>query len=138
MTNEASVLEETMDNLREAAQRIRATQNLMHARGRLQVLNTHHLYRLAPRNGGAAPTARHALHLLYVIAVFVLALEAQVDPSVYAAVGGLLVSGNLVVGLPYNGVAGHWRAHLLWSQARSQSPNSSGLFFVRLYDIIRF
>jgi len=28
-----SVLEEAMDKLREAAQRIRATQNLMHARG---------------------------------------------------------------------------------------------------------
>ncbi len=33
MTNEASVLEEAMDNLREAAQRIRATQHLMHAQG---------------------------------------------------------------------------------------------------------
>ena len=33
MTNEESVLEESMDNLIEAAQRIRATQNLMHARG---------------------------------------------------------------------------------------------------------
>ena len=33
MTNEDSVLDEAMDNLREAAQRIRATQNLMHARG---------------------------------------------------------------------------------------------------------
>ena len=33
MTNEESVLEEAMDNLREAAQRIRATQNVMHARG---------------------------------------------------------------------------------------------------------
>ena len=31
--NEDSVLEEAMDNLREAAQRIRATQNLMRARG---------------------------------------------------------------------------------------------------------
>ena len=31
--NEDSVLEEEMDNLREAAQRIRATQNLMRARG---------------------------------------------------------------------------------------------------------
>ncbi len=28
-----SVLEEAMDNLREVAQRIRATQNVMHARG---------------------------------------------------------------------------------------------------------
>ena len=33
VTNEESVLEEAMDNLREAAQRIRATQNVMHARG---------------------------------------------------------------------------------------------------------
>jgi len=33
MANEDSVLEEAMDNLREAAQRIRATQHLMHAQG---------------------------------------------------------------------------------------------------------
>jgi hypothetical protein len=33
VTNEDSVLEEAMDTLREAAQRIRATQNLMRARG---------------------------------------------------------------------------------------------------------
>ncbi len=33
VTNEDSVLEEAMDNLREAAQRIRATQNVMHAKG---------------------------------------------------------------------------------------------------------
>ena len=33
MTDEDSVLEEAMDNLREAAQRIRATQNVMHAQG---------------------------------------------------------------------------------------------------------
>ncbi len=33
VANEDSVLEETTDNLREAARRIRATQNLMHARG---------------------------------------------------------------------------------------------------------
>ncbi len=33
MTNEESVLEEALDNLREAVQRIRATQNVMHARG---------------------------------------------------------------------------------------------------------
>ena len=32
MTNEDSVIEEAMDNLREAAQRTRATQNLTHAR----------------------------------------------------------------------------------------------------------
>ena len=36
MANEDSVLEETMDNLREAAQRIRATQNLMHSQGMTQ------------------------------------------------------------------------------------------------------
>ena len=34
-----SVLEEAMDNLREAAQRIRATQNLMHARGMTEEVN---------------------------------------------------------------------------------------------------
>ena len=39
MTNEESVLEEAMDNLREAAQRIRATQNLMHARGMTEDLH---------------------------------------------------------------------------------------------------
>ena len=33
VTNEESVLEEALDNLRETAQHIRATQNLMHARG---------------------------------------------------------------------------------------------------------
>ena len=33
MANEHPVLEEAMDNLREAAQRIRVTQNVMHARG---------------------------------------------------------------------------------------------------------
>ena len=33
MTNEESVLEEAIANLREAAQRIRATQHLMHAQG---------------------------------------------------------------------------------------------------------
>jgi hypothetical protein len=37
--NEDSVLEEAMDNLREAAQRIRATQNVMHARGMTEVVN---------------------------------------------------------------------------------------------------
>ena len=61
-----------------------------------------------------ATAAPHALYLLYVLAVFVLALEAQVDPAVYAAVGGLfVVGGNLWVGLPYNGVAGHWSSVLL-------------------------
>ena len=39
MTNEESVLEEAMDNLREAAQRIRATQNLMHSRGMTEDAN---------------------------------------------------------------------------------------------------
>ena len=39
MTNEDSVLEEALDNLREAAQRIRATQNLMHARGMAEGVN---------------------------------------------------------------------------------------------------
>jgi|SRR3712207_2519154 len=33
VTNEESVLDEALGNLREAAQRIRATQNVMHARG---------------------------------------------------------------------------------------------------------
>jgi hypothetical protein len=33
MTNEESVLEEAIANLRESAQRVRATQNVMHARG---------------------------------------------------------------------------------------------------------
>ncbi len=39
MTNEHSVLEGAMDNLREAAQRIRATQNVMHARGMTEDAN---------------------------------------------------------------------------------------------------
>ncbi len=39
VTAEESVLEEAMDNLREAAQRIRATQNLMHARGMTEEVN---------------------------------------------------------------------------------------------------
>ena len=43
MTNEDSVLEEAMDNLREAAQRIRATQNLMHARGTTEGENNREL-----------------------------------------------------------------------------------------------
>ncbi len=38
-----------------------------------------------------APTTRHALYLLYVLAVFVLALETQVHPAVYAAVGAFLI-----------------------------------------------
>jgi hypothetical protein len=37
--NEDSVLEGAMDTLREAAQRIRATQNLMHARGMTEEVN---------------------------------------------------------------------------------------------------
>ncbi len=36
---EDSVLEEAMDNLREAAQRIRATQNVMHARSMAEDAN---------------------------------------------------------------------------------------------------
>ena len=39
MTNEESVLEEAMDNLREATQRIRATQNVQHARGMTEEVN---------------------------------------------------------------------------------------------------
>ncbi len=39
MPNEESVLEEAMDNLREAGQRIRATQNVMHARGMTEEVN---------------------------------------------------------------------------------------------------
>jgi hypothetical protein len=39
VTAEESVLEEAMDNLREATQRIRATQNLMHARGMTEDAN---------------------------------------------------------------------------------------------------
>ncbi len=39
MTNEDSALEEAIDNLREAAQRIHATQNLMHAQGMAEDVN---------------------------------------------------------------------------------------------------
>jgi hypothetical protein len=39
VTNEESALEEALDNLREAAQRIRATQNVMHARGMTEDAN---------------------------------------------------------------------------------------------------
>jgi hypothetical protein len=39
VTNEESVLEEALDNLREAAQRIRAAQNVMHARGMTEEVN---------------------------------------------------------------------------------------------------
>ena len=39
MTNEDSILEEAMDNLREAAQHLRATQNLIHARGMTENVN---------------------------------------------------------------------------------------------------
>jgi hypothetical protein len=39
VTNEESVLEEALDNLREAAQRIRATQNVMRAQGMTEDMN---------------------------------------------------------------------------------------------------
>jgi hypothetical protein len=39
VTNEDSVLEEAIANLRETAQRIMATQNLMHARGMTEVVH---------------------------------------------------------------------------------------------------
>jgi hypothetical protein len=39
VTNEESVLEEAMDNLREAAERIRATQNVVHAQGMTEDAN---------------------------------------------------------------------------------------------------
>jgi hypothetical protein len=39
VTDEMSVLEEAKDNLRGAAQRIRATQNVMHARGMTEEVN---------------------------------------------------------------------------------------------------
>jgi hypothetical protein len=39
VTNEESVLDEAIANLREAAQRIRATQNVMHARGMAEDAN---------------------------------------------------------------------------------------------------
>jgi len=39
VANEDSVLEEAMDNLREAAQRVRATQNLMHSQGMTEDVN---------------------------------------------------------------------------------------------------
>ncbi len=42
MTNEESVLEEAIANLRESAQRVRATQNVMHARGMTEEV---HYYR---------------------------------------------------------------------------------------------
>ena len=58
--------------------------------------------------GGRAPTARDALYLLDVLAVQVLALEAEIDPAVYAAVGCLGVNGNLSVELPYS-VGSHGR-----------------------------
>ena len=43
--------------------------------------------------GGRAPTARDALYLLDVLAVQVLALEAQVHPALVAAVGCFLFGG---------------------------------------------
>jgi two-component sensor histidine kinase len=39
VTNEDSVLEEAIANLREAAQRVRATQNLMHSQGMTENVN---------------------------------------------------------------------------------------------------
>ena len=39
VTDEESVLEEAIANLREAAQRVRATQNLMHSQGMTQDVN---------------------------------------------------------------------------------------------------
>jgi len=39
VTNEESVLKEAMDYLREAAQRVRATQNLMHSQGMTENVN---------------------------------------------------------------------------------------------------
>jgi two-component sensor histidine kinase len=39
VSNEDSVLEEAMDNLREASYRIRATQNLMHSQGMTENVN---------------------------------------------------------------------------------------------------
>jgi hypothetical protein len=44
VTNEESVLEEAMDNLREAAQRIRATQSLMRAQGMTEDANYRELF----------------------------------------------------------------------------------------------
>jgi hypothetical protein len=43
VTNEESVLEEAIANLREAAQRIRATQNLMYSQGMTQDKNCREL-----------------------------------------------------------------------------------------------
>jgi hypothetical protein len=51
VTNEDSVLDEAMDNLREAAQRIRATQNLMHSRGMTE--DVHYRELLARLSRGA-------------------------------------------------------------------------------------
>jgi hypothetical protein len=39
VTNEDSVLEEATDNLKEAAQKVRATQNLMHSQGITEDVN---------------------------------------------------------------------------------------------------
>src|SRR3712207_8681725 len=41
-----------------------------------------------------APTARHALYLLDVVAVLVFALEAQVHPAIPTAVGSLFSGGR--------------------------------------------
>jgi hypothetical protein len=62
-----------------------------------------------------ATTTMHPLYLLYVLTVFILTLKAQVHPALYAAVGSFVVevgARNRWVGLPYNGVAGHWSVHL--------------------------
>ena len=42
----------------------------------------------------ASSTATRALYYLYVLAVLILALEAEVDPALVAGVGYLLVGGN--------------------------------------------
>ena len=73
MPNEDSILEEAIANLREYAQRIRATQNLMHARGMTEDMNYRELLTrlstaLAMREaalmwrlrGGAVYRRRHA------------------------------------------------------------------------------
>jgi hypothetical protein len=49
--------------------------------------------------GSVAPTARHALHYLDVLAALLLALEAEVHPAVIAAVGCVLVGAGVVPGM---------------------------------------
>jgi hypothetical protein len=83
-----------------------------------------------------APTARHALYLLYVLAVFVLTLEAKIDPAFVTAVGGL-VGRNLWIGLPYNGVAGHWSSASFGLRPGDEFADRSGLFaFLPTYILI--